>query len=635
MVAEVSVSEQPASAEGSASAATTASPATAGPSDNRTAEPTSSAEIPKWPGTLNEIKPEVRRVSYHHFKNLRGDNESKAAIYALYGEVSLKADIKKEQEFRKRSPDPIKTSITEDIEGDTVGRSAAKNNVLHRIRINSAFILRHLHWVSDSSWEHTKHYVFFRPFRPLIELQKKMKDELENLRKKWGGSENTDIEPPAMTGDRSGLNAESSELLDSREALRHMEVYVDFIENDVMPLCDMFKDPNRTRVAFHDLWYLFRAGQYVYRPLPMNKKKSPDSGLSTSNSSTMATFQTLLRAYSIIIPGVTRDPDHEILNPDTSNYDDTCDDEIWGYEANCVQVHLYYIDFDGESYVPSCFYENIIKYDDEKEITDLIIYPLEYNPDKETIMISQTKSGERFKQLIEQKHVYHFGWTVSHEPGGWPIERDIDYRHHVDSEFIIDYSEAFKSQPLWEPSTYNPSRGMKEKLSVAWRTHSTSDVKLKTRVWSTQSSRFDDVSPDENCLIVEADNLGVVNMSKFLKSDRFFASLDKDEEPVLGDEEFCLLPKKLVGFALRERKFFNVEMRSLRPIKSQKDVWKMLKIDVSNRTMVQSLVKEHFRKKDALKEAQNSRKLEEVEAANQDAVRGKGAGLGMLKKNNS
>lgn len=67
-------------------------------------------------------------------------------------------------------------------------------------------------------------------------------------------------------------------------------------------------------------------------------------------------------------------------------------------------------------------------------------------------------------------------------------------------------------------------------------------------------------------------------------------------------------------------------------MRSQKDDRKMLKIDDNNRRMVQSLVKEYFRKKDALKEAQPSRKLGDMEAANQDAVRGKGAGLGMCQR---
>lgn len=629
MISEVSVSEQPASAKDPASSAATSGPATKDTSDNGTAEPTPSPEIPKWPGDLREIKPEVRRVSYHHFKNLR-DDESKAAIYALYGETSLKAEIKREQESRKRSPKSPKMSNTEDIEANTIGRSAPKNNVLHRIRINSAYILKHLHYLSDGSWEQPRHYVFLRPFRPLIELQKKMKDELENLQKKWGSADNTDKEP---TGDKPSLNADSPELLDSREALRHMEVYVDFIENDVMPLCNMFEDRKRTKVAFHDLWYLFRAGDYIYRPLSMNKKKAPDSGLSTSNSSIMATYQTLLRAYSIVISEIESDPDKEAKDSDIDLYETY--DDAWSSGFNHVRIHTYYIEFDGDSYIPCCLYDKISRYEDEKEITDLNVYPLDYHPNKETILKSHTDSGKRFKQLIEQKHVYHFGWTVSHEPGGWKIEDKPDYRRHIDSEFIIDYSEAFKNSPHWEPSSYNPGDGLKEASGINWHTLPAINQELKTRVWSTKTDQFDDVAPDENCVLVDVDNVGEVKMCDFLKSNRFFQSLEEDEEPILGDEELCLLPKKLVGYALRDREFVNVEMRSLRPLTSQRNVWKMLKIDANNRTMVQSLVKEHFRKKDALKEAQNSRKVEEVEMANQDAVRGKGAGLGMLQKNYS
>lgn len=557
-------------------------------------------------------------MTYHHFKNFR-DNELDAAIYALYGESNLKTDVRKEQALRNMSTNASRSHHVESAEMPAVGRTSATNSVLHRIRINSAYILKHLHELSDIPERDVKHHIFFRPFRPLIELQPRMKTALENLQKKWGNIENADATPEKTTDDVADLKASSPELLDSKRALRHMEAYVNFIDDDVMPLYTMFDDPTRTKVAFHELWYLFREGQYIYRQPPANKKSSSTSGPSTSNSSTMATYQTLVRACSILLPPVANDADGHVLNPgrfdsDSSDYGSST------HDLQDVTIQTYYIDFDGESYIPRCLYEDIPPYDTPKDITELKVYPLRYYTDKDVLLKTQKESGERFKKLIEQKHVYHFGWTVSHDPDGWDFDREGDYRQHVDSEFIIDCSEAFKSSPDWEPFPYNPFLGENSSnVAVRWNICPASDTRHKTRIWSTSANHFDEVAPDEDCVIAWSDNVTAIHHGKFVKSDRFLSGIAKDEGPAPEGEEICLLPKRVFGFALRERRFFIVETRNLKPLQVQENVWRMLKIDSNNKRMVQSLVKEHFRKKEFLKG--------HVESVNQDAIRGKGAGL--------
>lgn len=150
---------------------------------------------------------------------------------------------------------------------------------MQRIRIQSQAVLGHLTSLLNETERRSTPRTFIRPFKPLIYFQPKMKEILATLEEKWGdveGLEDIQSESPTMTppseepeivepvtesskpaqdgddasqsgeedeeDDRQSLqsvdsNAEEQELLmDGVEALRDMRCYVDFVDNEVMPL---------------------------------------------------------------------------------------------------------------------------------------------------------------------------------------------------------------------------------------------------------------------------------------------------------------------------------------------------------------------------------------------------------------
>lgn len=150
---------------------------------------------------------------------------------------------------------------------------------MQRIRIQSQAVLGHLTSLMSETERRSTPRTFIRPFKPLIYFQPKMKEILATLEEKWGdveglediASESSTKTPPseeleiveavakasdpAKEGDdasesgedededdRQSLqsvdsNAEEQELLmDGVEALRDMRCYVDFVDNEVMPL---------------------------------------------------------------------------------------------------------------------------------------------------------------------------------------------------------------------------------------------------------------------------------------------------------------------------------------------------------------------------------------------------------------
>lgn len=557
-----------------------------------------------------------------------------AAIYALYGGRSLKSEIKKEKDWRKsveasRSDprDYVKSSGKENDAGD--GGDSVDNKVLHRIRIQSPYILKHLCKLTDENYDSDRHFVFLRPFRILTHIQPKMKAMLEDLRSKWAGTSTTDLATDDAKGtESSNLDFDSIELLDSKNALAHMEAYVEFIDTKVVPLEKQFIQPNsvRTKVAFDDLLYLFREGQFVYRPLPSNKKTLNDAN-STSSSSMSSTYQHLWRVYSILIPCAAHDPDEAALaefnkGDQVDNHysaDDGDDDCGTSNDPPVFRVYCYYIDFDGESYSPYYHCINIKKYDGEKPIRSLPIYPVQYLDNSKDLLDRYEKSGNEFMEYIRQRHVYHFGWTVSHQPTGFSIYDREKYPQFIDSEFIIDFQEAYQTSPFWQPdSSHTPSLSPGT-LTIYWSSDDCSDVSLKTWRWSENVKGKN----EHDCnRMIDGDSVGRIRRNKFLLSNEFLSACRSGAYIEPQGVERCLLPRRLVGFALRERKFVNVSISSIRHIKEQSKAFDMLKLDPGHKLMVRSLVKEHFRLK--------ARREKGDDMINQDVIKGKGTGVVFL-----
>jgi hypothetical protein len=43
-----------------------------------------------------------------------------------------------------------------------------------------------------------------------------------------------------------------------------MRCYINFVDEEIMPLYTMFDGTSRTKIRFEDLWLLFRAGELIY-----------------------------------------------------------------------------------------------------------------------------------------------------------------------------------------------------------------------------------------------------------------------------------------------------------------------------------------------------------------------------------
>lgn len=339
--------------------------------------------------------PEVRKVNYEHFKNRYDEDKPDYAIEVLVGPLNLHSQIRDERMRRKEMnlsaqrnfPMLAAYQLMEEALQQVADNSSASKGFggaieagmsgtinetyTHRIRIHSQPILGYLtqllgenEGVVHRSWART----FFRPFRPLIYFQPKMKEILAHLEEKWEATEAAEsrddrlaVKPENDSGIDLSSQAEDhheesyaksisgssltsvvskdespsrimDKVMDSTEALRDMRCYVAFVDREIMPRYKLLQGNEPQKVSFDELWSLFRVGELVYTPV---------TGNNTDGQS-----QELWRLYHVLCP----DPKPDWSDTGDSHNFGAAQDDLLVDVGSTFAVYCYHIDHDGSSY---------------------------------------------------------------------------------------------------------------------------------------------------------------------------------------------------------------------------------------------------------------------------------------------
>lgn len=195
---------------------------------------------------------------------------------------------------------------------------------------------------------------------------------------------------------------------------------------------------------------------------------------------------------------------------------------------------------------------------------------------------------------------------------------------HIDSDVIVDFQEAFQSYPWWKPDF--PKLIKKVFEPRAWADS------FPIVQWAGQ-----DRSKPINKLyeiVVQTDDVASLEWNRFLETDQFIADQDKRTLPPdvdktkqhLSQEDLALLPSRMMGYALRERAFYNLDIRFMKELPQMDDPFGSLRIDKLSKTQIQALIYHHF----TTKKAQEVAAKRNRELLDQDFIRGKGRGLVIL-----
>ncbi|KAE8351570.1 hypothetical protein BDV28DRAFT_158618 [Aspergillus coremiiformis] len=528
-----------------------------------------------------EIHIGVRYFNYRGFTNRTRNDGWDHTIECLMNRLNPQEDtlkISKQRDSNLSKPaeyiPSAKLVIAETPNG------IGENRHLFRIRIRSAEILRHLSELSNSKlsdWRSDGQFpkdelVFCRPFHVLVFYHQGMKERLGK-----------------MQSDQDTGCAQ-----DDSTALREMKLYVAFAEERILPLWTQFDEPSKTtpkKVSYEEIPFLFRPGELAFAPSSQN----------TTKVHQQSAIQTIFRMYFCLPLDVWYEYEGEKERDSRSGSKTT-----WS---------LYCLDSDGEGLRTAWRTVSLDYFKGERDITSLRCFPLKFHPERDRILQQHVERGREFKDVVQQgvRHLYYSGWNLV---TGILEEDDpkIDDPEYVESEVIIDIKEAQRHIPEWVIRDVPEITSNGSRWSFGYTTCS---------IWNRDGSYHDVVQSN---ILLREDATYFQEAKQFYEKNPCF---QKDGKIVKNmqwrDEDFALLPKRIPGYVLRERKFTRLDVQRLQSkADSNKVTLDDIQIKQGHKKIIRSSVSSHF-----LRSVQKKSDAP-AQAYDPDIIKGKGRGLVIL-----
>ncbi len=383
---------------------------------------------------------------------------------------------------------------------------------------------------------------------------------MRRLETDWGEAENSD---EATLDIRSDKVDSVKDLTDGLQALRDLCCLIQFMGQELKPVIDRYSRDSCKKVAFFELWHLFKPGNLIYSPLGTagdNKVAVGEPAHRQMNSrKPNDRFQYLWRVKRVLDGRINLVPRRNIrrrrysLSSDGTDNDsdnDTRADERLDHSRNPFRAIAYYCDFDGVNFGTWDYRFHIRPFDGYQDITSLVFYPLSYASKATELATKATERGLAWEEFVTIKHKNYPGRSLFTHPSGHS-DRDVP-RHGeaIDSPVVVDFNEALAAEPDWKPDLIS--------IDIT-EIHEPDDVfteKFRTMFWKD--------SDHQNLERSEVDRIFIdrhIDMMMSKDSERTDLVLKRrDEHSIIEYQDLpdiyrLLLPNRVFAFVLRNRKF--------------------------------------------------------------------------------
>ena len=517
---------------------------------------------------------ELRYIEWTEFKNKQVSDKQTFAIEVLKGKAMYwyqresSADILRGGYAEHKS---LQTDSVDENEDDSAEDAKGLKELPERIRINSRSVIAILSKIdSKSSWSRAP-MIVLRPYKPFVYYEKQIRETFRRLERDWSEAE---------TSDEATFNARSykmngvKDLTDSSQALRDLRCLVQFMDQELKPVVDRYTRDSCKKVAFSELWHLFKPGDLIYAPLgtasndevAISERKHRPTDLRKPNDR----FQYLWRVKKVSDGRHNLQPRRSIRRrrysvSSNSDYDSDVDaraNERVDRSPNPFRAIAYYCDFDGVSFGTWDYQFCIRPFDDYRDITSLVFYPLRFASKATELETKAAERGLAWEQFITFKHKNYAGRSLFTHPSGDPDRGFPRHAEAINSPVVVDFNEALAAEPDWKPDLVSIDILDIQELQYVFT------EKFPTMFWK---------DPDhQNLERSEADRIYIdrdidIMMSK--DSERTDSVLQRRGEHSiieykdLPDIYRLLLPNRVFAFVLRNRKFGMLQFSNIITIK--------------------------------------------------------------------
>ncbi|RYP33774.1 hypothetical protein DL767_004641 [Monosporascus sp. MG133] len=414
-----------------------------------------------------------------------------------------------------------------------------------RIRINSKYILKILETIDDQAFSGDGPVVMVRPYKALGYYDELIRQKFAELERKFppqtsdperlsvGEIDSSNEEGHAAEPDQDERETQDNavseddghdESTSSLTAYQHLKCLIQFMDGDIRKKLAYLDSDACQTVFFSDIWYLFKPGDEVIE-------------------------QSRRQAYRIVSVISSR---HRVFPPWRISWDKEADraEEETPVILNCV-----YIDYDGKHIGPMTRKVRIARFDGEKAVTSLEVFPLRYaeekkgdaTPQKPTFRERLITRGKMFLDMTSFKHMHYSGLT-------------LNTREEVDSHVVVDFEEAFsaKHDLEWRPDLNNLITPEDE--DDANREACDADC--------CKDDNVHDDSYAEKKRNQEYMGLLVPEDRQREPSPAIYPRLLQDiknQENALAEEDLVVMSYRVFGFILRTRKWAQLDLNHLGP----------------------------------------------------------------------
>ncbi|KAJ0307035.1 hypothetical protein COL516b_004267 [Colletotrichum fioriniae] len=485
----------------------------------------------------------------------------------------------------------------------SANKTLGESPLPERILIHSPEIIKALSEACEDLFSVIKGTTFLRPFKMFTYYEQTIRDHAAKLEVSYASNANVTSEAEPVTpvetehtseddSDELAKSEEASSVLPQDEAdlkcpitLLHMRCLTKLLDDTICTRREYLASTECEKVTFSDIWYLFQPGEEV---------------IDQANKQAYRVLRVSMPKHKVIPPYLF------IRNSNSEN----------AKEKPAI-IQCLYIDFDGENIGPVTKTFEIPRFDTDKPIKSLPIYPLRMireNGFRERLM----ERGKMLWDVIQVKPMYYKGNV-------------IDTRQDADSQVMIDFTEALAY-------AHEHDKDWKPKVDF-----------IST---STEDSKTDDTTSDCDAICCRSQYVFDDSFVEDRLTEDFIAKLFPqspterrsliiyphalkdllESKSTPGADELVIMSYRVFGFILRKRQWAQLDLTYLKGENedsrtSALDAFERLVLPGGHKEMVKSLVTQHFRDKKAREKMVD--RNPHVDASS-DLIRGKGQGLIIL-----
>lgn len=350
-------------------------------------------------------------------------------------------------------------------------------------------------------------------------------------------------EAASANDSEDAVSQKAGGLTNSFEAFKDLGCLIEFIDLELRPVLDSYRGSTRRKVCFSELWHLFKPGDFIHCPL--DHRQTSVFVYRSGKFQPQRPKDRIQEVMRIVCTAGGRphlEEGHAASGPENTFNKGT---------VNAFIILAYSVDFNGTHFVPTSFIFYLPPFLGEQDIISLQCHPLRYSPKADELKSGRKIRGEAFCENTTFRYKYYTGKSLTDEQASFsrPGEEYPRYAEHIESQVVVDFSEAFAAYPMWRPDRGNLA--LEAEIAPGEIVE-----RYPTCYWSDKTRK--QFSYESNDEIYNDFHVDTKLMQEYKERDPLLgghSQISSAESGEFGEDHLILLPNRVFAFVMKNRRW--------------------------------------------------------------------------------